>query len=296
MSSSRIKLVVFSLLLSLAVLSGAKAQEAYVLGPGDKIHIEIVGEKDMDTDAIVSPKGTITFWVLGDIPVGGKTLGAFKDELTRILAEKYLQKPVVKIEIRDYHSKEVVIQGAVTKPGTYYLQTNQTTVLKLISEAGGASAGVGTMAYIIRGYITPGKEPALTENDIKANSNRVDIDLNKLLVQGDIQEDKPVFPGDFVFLSSTESEEMTRNYIWVEGAVRSPGKINYQKGLTLLAAIIQAGDFSDFASPNKTTIHRVEASGKTVTIKVKAKNVRKGKIQDVPLQPGDRISVPESAF
>jgi len=203
---------------------------------------------------------------------------------------------VVKIEIKEYHSKEVVIQGAVVKPGSYYLQTNSTTVVKLISEAGGSSPSVGTMAYIIRGYVTPGKEVKLTESDIKAANDRIDVDLKKLLVQGDLQEDKMIFPGDYVFLSSTESEEMSRNYIWVEGAVREPGRVNYQKGLTLMAAIIQTGDFNEFASANKTTIHRAGPDGKTVTIKVKAKNIRKGKIQDVQLQPGDRITVPESAF
>jgi polysaccharide biosynthesis/export protein len=295
MSMTKLKLALFSLLLCLSV-QGRAAQEDYILGAGDKIRIEIVGERDMDTEAIISPSGTVTFWVLGDIKVADKSVRVFKEELTKVLSEKYLQKPVVKVEIKEYHSKELVIQGAVAKPGTYYLQTNSTTVLKLISEAGGASANVGTRGYIIRGYVTPGKQLELTENQIKAENNRIEVDMQKLLQQGDLQEDKPVYPGDFVFITSTESEELNKNFVWVEGAVRSPGKINYQKGLTLLAAIIQAGDFNEYAGPNKTTIHRVGPDGKTITIKVKAKNIRKGKLQDVPLQPGDRVSVPESAF
>lgn len=296
MRSSGISSAILSLLFCLTITGAAKAQEEYILGPGDRIRIEIVGERELDTEAIITPKGNITFWVLGDIPVGGKSVGAFKDELTKILAEKYLQKPVVKVEIRDYRSKAVVIQGAVAKPGNYYLSTNSTTILKLISEAGGALVNVGTKAYIIRGYVASGKEPKLTETEIKSVNNRIEVDLQKLLQQGDIDEDKPVYAGDFVFISSTESQELTRNFVWVEGAVKSPGKINYQKGLTVLAAIIQAGGFTDFAAPNRTTIHRVDANGKTATIKVKLGNVRKGKIEDVPLEPGDRITVPESAF
>ena len=136
MRSFRFRLAVLGLILTVTILGKGQAQEDYVLGSGDKIHIEVVNEKDLTTDAIISPEGTITFWVLGDVKVAGKTVGAFKQELTDTLAAKYLQKPVVKLEITDYHSKQVVIQGAVTKPGTYYLQTNWTTVLKLISDAG----------------------------------------------------------------------------------------------------------------------------------------------------------------
>jgi len=296
MSGSRFRLAVFGLTLLTLALHPVQAQEDYVLGTGDKIHIEVVGEKDLTTDADISPQGTITFWVLGDIKAAGKTLGAFKDELTAVLGEKYLQKPVVKLEVRDYHSKEVVIQGAVEKPGNYYLQTNWTTILKLISEAGGATANIGTRAYIIRSYLAPGQQPKLEESQVQEQSNRVEVDLKKLLVEGEVTEDKPVYGGDFVFIASTESEALQKNFIWVEGAIRTPGKINYQAGLTAFAAAIQAGGFTEYASPNRATIHRLMPDGKSVTIKVKLLNIRKGKIPDVPLQPGDRLTVPEAIF
>jgi len=284
------------LILGLLIAGAANAQEDYVLGRGDRISIEVVGEKDLNTEVQISPQGTITFWVLGDLQVAGKSLGSFKNELTNILAEKYLQKPVVKIEVKDYHSKEVVIQGAVMKPGNYYLTTNWTTILRLISEAGGAATNIGTKAYIMRSYLSPDQQPALGESQVREQANRIEVDLKKLLQQGDITEDKPVYGGDFVFIASTESEELSKNFVWVEGAVRSPGKINYQPGLTALAACIQAGDFSDFAAPNKATITRIGPDGKRMVIKVKLKKVRKGKIPDVPLQPGDRVTVPESIF
>jgi len=296
MSRRSLRLAVSSLILSTILTGRAWAQEDYVLGSGDKIHIEVVGEGELTTDAQISARGTVTFWVLGDIEVAGKTLGSFKDGLTQALADKYLRKPVVKVEVRDYHSKEVVIQGAVNGPGTYYLQTNWTTILKLISEAGGAGPNIGTRAYIIRSYLSPGAEPKLDEAQVREQSNRLVVDLKKLLVEGDVEEDKPVYGGDFVFIASTESEALQKNFVWIEGAVKLPGKINYQQGLTAFAATIQAGGFSDYASPNRATIHRLNPDGKTVTIKVKLKNIRKGKIPDVPLQPGDRLTVPESMF
>ena len=126
--------------------------------------------------------------------------------------------------------------------------------------------------------------------------NKVEVDLKKLMVEGEVEEDKPVYGGDFVFIASTESEALQRNFVWIDGAVKTPGKINYQEGLTALAAVIQAGGFNDYAAPNRAAIHRVGPDYKVVTIKVKLSKIQKGKIPDVPLQPGDRLTVPQSAF
>jgi protein involved in polysaccharide export with SLBB domain len=84
------------------------------------------------------------------------------------------------------------------------------------------------------------------------------------------------------------------NYVFVEGAVRSPRQVDYVEGMTTLQAITQVGGFSEVASPNRTYITRIGPDGKTtIRIRVKARDVQKGKRPDVPLKPGDRILVQE---
>lgn len=295
MNFSRIKFSFLYFGLCIALL-GLQAQEDYILGPGDRIRISVIGEPELTTEAEISPSGTITFWVLGDIKVADKSVAEFKAELTKILSEKYIKNPVVKVEILEHHSKEVVIQGAIKSPGSYYLDTNETTILKLISRAGSVTQEVGTYAYIIRGYLKSGKKPEELDPQTALASDRIEVNLKKLLLDGDLQEDKPVYGGDLVFISSINSEEMSRNFVWLEGAVKSPGRIPYQAGLTALSAVIQAGDFTDYAAPNRAVIHRKNPDGSTTKIKVKLKTIRKGKKPDVPLQPGDRLTIPESIF
>ena len=178
----------------------------------------------------------------------------------------------------------------------YFLDTNWTTLLKLISRAGSVSADAGTVAYIIPGYLNTVKNIKEVGAQLPNDPNRIEINLKKLLLDGDLQEDRPVYGGDFVFIASIGSEELSLNYVWLEGAVKAPGKIPYQPGLTALSAVIQAGDFTDYASPNKAVIHRKNSDGSTATIKLKLKNIRKGKKPDVPLQPGDRLTIPTSIF
>jgi polysaccharide export outer membrane protein len=61
-----------------------------------------------------------------------------------------------------------------------------------------------------------------------------------------------------------------------------------------LEVISQAGGFTKFAASNRTRISRV-VDGKEKSIQVRVGDITKSE-QDVLLQPGDVILVPESLF
>jgi len=91
-------------------------------------------------------------------------------------------------------------------------------------------------------------------------------------------------------------EYLTR--VRITGAVNNPSSITHQKGMTLLDLILDAGGVNDFAATNRTVIYRTDEEGKTSAIKVKLGDIlKKGKLEDnILLQPGDVITVPESFF
>ena len=70
-----------------------------------------------------------------------------------------------------------------------------------------------------------------------------------------------------------------------------------EKKITLMEAIALAGGFTKDAAENNTTVLRTE-NGKEKTIKVRVKDitVRGQKADDVVLEPGDIVNVPESFF
>jgi len=281
------------LLLALGVALPGLAQDDYIVGERDVLSIQVMGEADMTATVTVSANGTITYWYLGEIPINGLSVQQVKQKIHDLLADGYLINPVVGVKIAEYRSKEVQIQGAVTKPGTYPLDTNSINMVKLIALAGGVEASrIGSYAYIIRGSADK-LNAAIKEKDVVTMENRITVDLNKLLNQGDMSEDKQVYGGDFVLIASRDIEDVKRNYIWIAGEVRSPGKLPFQEGLTALAVVIQSGGWTDLGSPNRATISRTDENGKTEVIRVKLKDIRSGKHPDVPLKPGDRINVPQ---
>lgn len=87
------------------------------------------------------------------------------------------------------------------------------------------------------------------------------------------------------------------NQVKVIGQVHSPQSIPYRAGMTALDAIMAVGGLTDFASGNRAKILRKATNGEDQVIKVKINDLMKGKLQDnIKLQPGDVLVVPESIF
>jgi polysaccharide export outer membrane protein len=328
------RIITLALILFLAVTfigrtgSAAESPETsddqdYIVGPRDVVNIKVWGEIGLSDFFEVNGGGTIPYFFLGDVHIAGLTPRQVRDKITALLVDGYLKDPIVIVRIDEYHANEVQIHGAVMQPGTYVLQTNTTTLSSLISMAGGTSDNRGKEAFIIRGGVamlekregissgnegergspssgegdTTDKPGSLTDIPEKLKGQeRIVVDLRPLLDHGVLGTDVTIYPGDFVLIGKISVEDVKRHYVFVEGAVNIPKKLEYHEGMTVLQAVIQCGGFDELASPNRTFITRLGPDGKPANIRVRLKDVQRGRVEDTPLQPGDRINVRESWF
>ena len=107
----------------------------YQLGTGDVISIVVFGEDDLKREKIrLTDAGTISYPVLGELKVLGRTVG----EVTAIIAEglrgRYLVNPRVSVSVDEY--RPYFIHGQVEKGGGFPFQPGM-TVRKAVSIAGG---------------------------------------------------------------------------------------------------------------------------------------------------------------
>jgi len=311
-------LFVLSLIVSLSIApgfagAGQGREDPYTVDTHDVLYVGVWagGELELTQTVEVSSYGTIPFFFFGEVEVAGLTTREIRDVLTNMLARGYYKDPVVIVKINAYRSKEVMIQGAVARPGTFHLDTNTTTLLKLLSMAGGALDERGDFAYIYREGIEKARDELSakekeeggdeTEEDLPLpvslrSEQFIEVPLKKLLEDGQPQYDQVIYPGDFVYVRAKKQQSTTLTYIWVEGQGVSSRQIEYQEGLTALQAVIRAGGLRDTSAPNRAKIVRIHPDGSQEIIRVKLKKIRKGKKPDIPLKPGDRLVVPESIF
>lgn len=278
--------------LTFTALSDAQTK-AYRIGPRDVLSLAIYagGEKQYESDLTVSAQGTINAPFIGTIKAKGLTPSQLEKTIAKPLEKDYFVDPKVNIRIKEYHSLHYYISGAVNKPGLYET-TTEATLLELISKAEGALPDRGKVAYIMRST-TNGDDEAEKTGDQASPTPPIEVDLQKLLDKGDMSANPVLKPGDLIYIPFQKSFDLAESKIYVEGEVKDPGLYDYHPGMTALNACIMAGGFDRFAAPNRTRIIRKKGAGLEV-IKINLDKVKDGKIPDVELKPGDRITVPET--
>lgn len=121
-------------LLLLIILPNAFAQDDYILGPGDKIEIRVVGQDELDLTTILSDTGLVSYPFLGEIKMTGLTTRQVEQALLKGLKGDYFVDPSIYVHILEY--RPFFIHGEVTNPGAYPYQPGM-TVNQAIALAGG---------------------------------------------------------------------------------------------------------------------------------------------------------------
>ena len=252
------------MLLCVCLLSSVFAED-YTIGPGDVLTISVYDHDELKSTVRVSDKGNIVFPLIGQIHVGDLGIPEASAKIRAQLADGYIIQPQVNIFIDQFKSKKAIILGQVVHPGLIELQ-GPTTLLELISKAGGMKEAAGETATIKR--MVGGKQKTIT------------VDLNALIEQGDTTKNIPIHGGDTVSISK-------KGTCYITGEVNQPNAYPCGKNTTLLKLVSMAGGFNGKASDSRIKIIRVIDGEKKIF-----KNVE----LNVQLQADDIIIVPESFF
>jgi polysaccharide export outer membrane protein len=114
--------------------------ERTLVGPGDVLTIEIVGEKELPREYQVASDGSVDVPYVHGVKVAGLDPHEIADTLRKALIDaKVLTDPSVIVSVKEYHSQRVTLLGQVAKPGSYPF-TAGLTLIQAMSLAGGLTA------------------------------------------------------------------------------------------------------------------------------------------------------------
>lgn len=95
----------------------------YNLRPADQITVIVFREPELSLEKVrVGVEGNVSLPMIGSIPAAGMTAKQFEQDITRRLAAAGIKSPVVSVNIAEYASHLVTVEGAVDKPGVYAFQ------------------------------------------------------------------------------------------------------------------------------------------------------------------------------
>lgn len=217
----------------------------YVIGPNDKLHIDVYGMAEATYDLTVSNEGSIRIPNAGVAQVSGLTIEAAENVIKKKLSTIYNSigsgRTSVTLTIPQIRSIKVFIMGEVATPGSYTI-SSVSSVFNALSACGGPSKN-GTMRNIK--VIRAGKEIAT-------------VDLYDFFVNGTMPTNTSLQDQDVIQVSTYE------NRVTVNGEVKREGIYELKKGETLNDLLKYCGGFTDEAYTDRISVTRSVNGEKSV--------------------------------
>ena len=111
----------------------------YVLRPNDVISVIVFREPSLSLDSVpIGADGTLSLPLVGAIDTRGMTAPDLGQTITQKLAGSYLRNPHVSVNVIQYASHRVTVEGAVEKRGVYEFKPGD-RLSSAIALAGGPS-------------------------------------------------------------------------------------------------------------------------------------------------------------
>jgi protein involved in polysaccharide export with SLBB domain len=235
----------------------------YVVGPGDELIVRAWGFMDLNAQLVVDREGNIYVPKVGTINVAGlkyeQLPGSLRSAVGRVFHNFDLS-----VSMGHLRSIQVFVMGQARHPGSYTISSLSTLANALFASGG------------------PSPKGSLRHIQLKRDGQTVaDFDFYDLLLRGDKSGDKPLLPGDVIFVPPIGP------LVAISGSVNVPAIYELASATTLEQAIQDAGGLSTVADGKKVTVERIDGHSvrRVEEILLDETGLRK------PLQNGDLVRV-----
>ena len=126
-----------------------RADDEYVIAPGDTVSVRVFNQENMSTRARVRSDGKVALPFLGDVELRGKTPAAASRELG-VRFKEFVVSPMVTVSVDETQPTSVSVLGEVAHPGNYTLDASS-GVIQALAAAGGFTDYAGKDSiYVVR--------------------------------------------------------------------------------------------------------------------------------------------------
>ncbi len=218
---------------SFAPLTDVPMPADYVVGPGDRLTVQLFGSQNRTLRLVVGRDGRINFPELGPINVGGRRFDSVASDIEQRVSHQIIGVHA-SVGMGDTRSIRVFVMGEANRPGSYTV------------------SGLSTISSAL--YAAGGIKPIGSLRDIQLKRSGAIVrrfDLYDLLLRGDTADDTKLLPGDVIFIPPVSA------VVAVDGEVRRPA-IYELKGNTSVSDIVQlAGGVTVEADTSRAALVRV---------------------------------------
>src|SRR6266849_9211597 len=249
------------------ILEGAVDAKSYIVGPGDRLLVELWGVREQSTQVEVNAEGRLSVPHVGVFGAGGERLATGRDAITSQLHKIYpnLHANVTLARPRTFL---VNVIGAVARPGPYPANP-LTRVSSLVPRASPLPTASTRRVEIRR----------------KGRAEKIIADILAFTALGDASADPTLLDGDTIYVPARELE------VEVSGAVKRPGRYELVRERNVRELLGLAGGLaSDVATTLPLRLTTREGGDRLIV-----RSLSQATAAVTALRAGDRVHVPSLA-
>ena len=234
---------------------------SYVVGPGDKVFIDVYGASQKSEQLQVSPDGTVQATGYGPIHIAGLTVAQANARIKETLGARY-KSSEIRLTVGQTRTISVNIMGEVVTPGTYTLSAFA-TVFHALYMAGGVN-GIGTLRNI---------------KVFRGGRQVTSVDLYDYILNGKLTGNVRLADNDVIMVGPFDC------IVDIAGYVKRPMAYEMKKNESVATLLKYAGGFASGAYRKAVRVNRVAGDHYS------AYNVPEFEMAGFKLADGDSVSV-----
>jgi len=238
----------------------------YVVGPGDNIQVQLIGNNKGRYGLVVGRDGRINFPELGPIAVSGRRFEDVRSDLEARVNQQMIGTQA-SVSIGELRSIRVFVLGEADTPGSYTV-SGLSTITNALFVSGGVK-----------------KNGSLRNIELKRVGRTVaKLDLYDLLLRGDTSADARLLPGDVIFIPPVGAT------VGLSGEVRRPAIYELKNETTAVELLQLGGGLMPEADPTLATLERINEHRQRTVVDV---DLAGANGRNLSLHRGDTLRIPQ---
>jgi len=181
-------------------------QRPYLIGPFDKLSIEVFGVEELSRTVQADASGRISLPLIGAVEAAGKTPEELSREIEQRLRGRYVRNPQVTVNLQETVSQVVTVDGEVGEPGLYPVVGNM-TLMRAVATAKGATEFAKLGEVVV--FRTVGGQKMAALYNLKA------------IRQGNY-EDPQIFANDVVVVGNSQARRIFKDVLQAAPLITTP--------------------------------------------------------------------------
>ncbi|NCN85835.1 MAG: polysaccharide export protein [Sphingomonadales bacterium] len=178
----------------------------YLIGPFDKLKIDVFGVEDLSKEMQIDASGRLSFPLVGVVEASGLTPGELADELEKRLQGRYVRDPQVTVNLEETVSQVITVDGQVKKPGLYPV-IGRMTLMRAVATAGGTDEFAKLNDVVIFRSV---------------NGDQLAGLYNLKAIRRGAYLDPEVFANDVIVVGDSQARRLFRDFIQASPLITTP--------------------------------------------------------------------------